>query len=143
MKRQQKGVKFHLMHGTGQVNDMDKLIETWLYAQHLDIESDEYADMSWAVDALFDLAHDNPDELLTSILAILKVDSSPKTLGAIGAGALEDLLVHHGCDYIDKIVELSKSDPNFKASLSFTYIDKNDVSPDVYEKFQGLMETGP
>ena len=115
---------------------MSELIKTWLSAQCIDPESNEYADVSWAVDELFDLAHDDPDKLLANVIEILKIDSSPEILGAIGAGVLEDLLVYHGKDYIDTIIKLSKSDANFKASLHFTYIDKGDVPTDVYEKFQ-------
>lgn len=119
---------------------MNELIKTWLSAQHIDVESNEYGDVSWAVDELFDLAHDDPDKLLCIIVEILKIDATPKILGAIGAGVLEDLLVYHGNDYIDKIVELSKSDINFKACLRFTYIDKDDVAGDVYEKFHELKK---
>lgn len=128
------------MHGIGQVkvNNMSELIKTWLSAQSIDVESNEYADVSWAVDELYDLAHDDPEKLLTNVVEILKTDSSPRILGAIGAGVLEDLLVYHGNDCIDTIVKLSKSDKNFKASLHFTYIDKDDVSADVYEKFHGI-----
>ena len=115
---------------------MNELIKAWLSAQSVDVESNEYADLSWAVDELFGLAHDDPDRLLTVIEEILKIDSSPKILGAIGAGALEDLIVHHGNDCIDKIVYLAKSNMAFKASVRFTYIDRDDVAADVYEKLQ-------
>jgi hypothetical protein len=115
---------------------MSKLIEAWLAAQHFDVESSDYDDVSWAVDELFDLAHDDPDKLLSTIVDILEVDSSQRTLGAIGAGALEDLLVHNGDRCIDRIVDLSKSNANFKACLSFTFVDRDDVSKDAYEKLQ-------
>lgn len=138
MKQQQKGVKYLGMHGIGQASDMSdnvsELVKTWLSAQHVDVESDEYADVSWAVDELFDLAHDDPERLLAIIVEILSIDPSAKVIGAIGAGVLEELLVYHGSEYIDKLVQLSNSDVNFKACLEFSYIDKDDVSVDVYEK---------
>lgn len=128
------------MLGIGRVNNMSTLIDTWFLAQNIDINSDEYDGVSWAVDELFNMAHDEPDKLLLIIQEILNIDSSKKTLGAIGAGALEDLLVHHGDDYIDKIIEISDFDANFKAAFQFTYIDKDDVSDGVYKKVLKLKE---
>lgn len=116
------------------------LIDAWFSAQNIDVNSDEYDEVSWAVDELFNMAHDEPDKLLIIIQDILHIDSSKKTLGAIGAGALEDLLVHHGDDYIDKIIEISNFNANFKAAFQFTYIDKDDVSEDVYKKVLKLKE---
>lgn len=117
---------------------MNKLITTWLQAQNVNIQSQEYDEVGWAVDELFNLAYEKPEELLSVITNILEIDSSQRVLGAIGAGALEDLIVHHGDRCIDKVVELSLLNKKFKAAINFTYIDKNDVSSDVYEKFQKL-----
>lgn len=138
MKPQEKCVKFRLMLGFGRVNSMNKLITTWLQAQNVNIQSQEYDEVGWAVDELFNLAYEKPEELLSVITNILEIDSSQRVLGAIGAGALEDLIVHHGDRCIDKVVELSLLNKKFKAAINFTYIDKNDVSSDVYEKFQKL-----
>jgi hypothetical protein len=118
---------------------MNDLIATWLRAQSIEIESSEYAEVGWAVNKLFDMAHDDPDALLTIVVNILEVDSSPKVLGAIGAGVLEDLLVHHGDEYINTMVELAERNKNFKACLRFTYLDKDDVSTLVYQKYQELF----
>lgn len=118
---------------------MKKLIETWVFAQNVDVESADYESVSWAIDEMYDLAIEDPDKLLSVITEILKVDSSQRVLGAIGAGVLEDLLVHNGDGYIDKLVDLSESNADFKKCLSFTFIDENDVSKNVYEKFCNIQ----
>lgn len=59
---------------------MNKLVETWIYAQSLDVDGVEYARASWAVDELFALAHDDPDKLLSIVIEILKADASRKTI---------------------------------------------------------------
>lgn len=117
---------------------MNKLINTWLIAQDVDVQSDEYDAVSWAVDELFVLAHDDPNRLVSIIEEILKTSSSEKILGVLGAGVLEDLLVHNGDNVIDKIAALSKSNGSFNKALQFTYIDRNDVSNEVYEIIQKL-----
>ena len=114
---------------------MIDLISTWLRAQYLPIESSEYGAASWAVNKLFDLAHDAPDELLPIIVEILKIDSSKTVVGAIGAGVLEELLVHHGDEYIDTLIELCKSNKNLSASSRYIHLDVNDVSSAVFKRY--------
>lgn len=119
------------------------LIDTWISAQDYDVESSEYDGLSWAIDELFELAHNDPQRLLSIVIEILKVDSSEKTTGALGAGALEDMLVHHGDDCIDRVIELSNSNEKLRACFYFTFLDKDDVSATVYEKFQSLRTKSP
>jgi hypothetical protein len=118
---------------------MKILINTWLKAQYVNMESNEYDELSWAVDQLFDLAHNDPSTSLEIVLQILKIDSSKTVCGALGAGVLEELLVHHGEEYIDTLVELSKTNKQVNASLRFTHLDKDDVSPQVFLKYQELF----
>lgn len=117
---------------------MKNLVNTWLSAQYLDMESQEYDNVSWAVDQLFDMAHDEPAKLLKIIIEILKIEASQKIQGALGAGVLEDMLVNHGDKFIDEISKLSETTPDFKKCLMFTYVDENDVSVDVYKTIQKI-----
>jgi len=112
-----------------------RLIETWLKSQYTDPESAEFEELSWASNKLIDMALDDPEALWTIIPDILKYDSTDRITGALGAGLLEDLVVHHGKKFIDRIVSLSEVNPAFKKSMTFTFIDENDVSPADYEKF--------
>lgn len=110
---------------------MKRFVDAWLAAQGTDVESAEYARFSWAVDELFDLAHDNPGELLVRIEAILSVDDSESTVGALGAGVVEDLLVHHAEAVISRIENLCRSSESFRRCLSHTFVDEIDVSPEI------------
>lgn len=76
------------------------LVDSWLHAQGFSVESDEYDDVCWAIDELYDLAREKPKELIETVLKILSVDSSKKIAGALGAGVLEELLVYHGDSFI-------------------------------------------
>lgn len=118
------------------MSEFNNLIKLWLVAQKFDVESNEYGKVSWAIDELFSLAYSDPKQLLNIVIEILQVDSSPKTIGALGAGPLEELLVNHADDYIDYIIDLAKGNKKFKESCSFIYLDKNDVSETSYDRFQ-------
>jgi hypothetical protein len=123
------------MLGTGQPNNMNDLIATWLRAQYLPIESSDYAEVSWAVNELFDLAHDAPDKLLPLVIEILKIDASKTVIGAIGAGVLEELLIFHGDEYVDELAELCESNKNLGECSKFIHLDMNDVSPTVFKRY--------
>jgi hypothetical protein len=131
-------VTFLQMHGIGPPDKMNNLIKNWITAQYIDVNSNEYDDVCWAVDELFNLAHDNPGQLLTIIEDILKMDTSPKVLGALGAGVLEDMLVYHGDSYIDKLIACAANCAAFKTALQFTFLDQNEVSKDVFNKLQQI-----
>jgi hypothetical protein len=127
------------MHGTGQQNNMNDLfIAAWLRAQYLPIEGNEYAEVSWAVNELFDLAHDAPDKLLPLVIEILKVDASKTVIGALGAGVLEELLIFHGDEYVDKLAELCESNKNLEECSKLIHLDMNDVSPAVFKRYLDL-----
>jgi hypothetical protein len=117
---------------------MNELVETWLGAQTIDIESEKYENVAWAVDQLFDMAHDDPELMLQTVAKILAADASPKVLGALGAGVVEEALVNHGESVIGSFGLLAKSNPDFKKCLQYTYIDSEDVSPNVYQKFVAI-----
>jgi hypothetical protein len=129
------------MHGTGRQNSMENLIKTWLCAQKFDAESIEYEEVSWAVDELFYLAHDDHQKLLNIIVEILKIDSSSQVLNTLGAGVLEDVLVHNGDKCIDEIQMLAEGNVHFKTALSNAYLDKDDVSPNVFRILQKIKSS--
>lgn len=141
MRLQQKVAKFHLMHGIGRLNNMNDLINTWLNAQKFDVESVEYDNLCWAVDELFNLAHDDYHQLLNIVVEILKIDSSPKILKNLGAGVLEDVLIYNGDKCIDEIQKLTACNVSFKTALSNAYLDKDDVSPNVFRILQQIKNS--
>lgn len=117
---------------------MNKLIDAWVLAQKFDVESREYDDLSWAVDELFELAYSEPGKLIHIVTEILKIDSSEKVVGALGAGVLEEVIVHHGEKCMDDLVVLAGTNERLMSCFRFTFLDEDDVSPRVYEEFQKL-----
>lgn len=124
----------------GLEGEMKDLVKTWIAAQDVNVDSDDYARVSWAVDDLFDMAIYEPGKLLDTVVKILALDSSQKVTGALGAGVLEETLVHHGDAVIDQVVRLSENIPEFKGCIKYTFIEPADVSPEVYEKYSSLKQ---
>lgn len=119
-------------------HDINDLVNTWVLAQNIDVHSDQYDEISWAIDELFVMAHDEPEQLLLIIQKILEINVSKKVLGAIGAGVMEDLLVHNGDRIINDIVLLSNANKYFNRILKFTFIESSEVSEDVFTKLENL-----
>ena len=113
-------------------------INAWLAARDLDKDGDAYMKVAWAVDEFYDLAADHPEMFLNATLEILEADASARTLGAIGAGALEEFLVQHGDKYIEQVEQTALRSPIFRGCLMFTFLDEEDVPPIVLEKIQAL-----
>lgn len=112
-----------------------ELIGAWILAQKFGTESIEYEQVSWAAEMLIEMVHVDPEKLWHLLPKIIEADESDKTLGAIGAGLLEDLMVHHGEDFIDRVSSLAESNSKFKQAMQYTFLDREDVSSEVFEKF--------
>ncbi|HEX9810574.1 MAG TPA: hypothetical protein VGA88_00590 [Burkholderiales bacterium] len=118
-----------------------RLAKTWIYAQQLGVGTLGYDRHSWAVDELVDLAFHQPDTLWELILRILEIDRSDKTIAAIGAGPLEDLMVQHGEAFIGKVERLAAISPVFKAAMQNVWIEAGDTP--VFNKFFAIAGVAP
>ena len=123
------------------MENLDDLIKSWVKAQSLDPRLDAYKRFGWAVDELIDMAYQNPEKLWILIPNIINYDSSKKTLGAIGAGLIEDLLIYHGREFINKVIELASTNPAFKKALQYTFLDSTDAPSDIISKLETLKES--
>jgi hypothetical protein len=90
--------------------------DAYIQAQELDNIETDHA-LWWAVQKFFDLDHENPEACWQAILTVLAREPSQKVLGVLSAGPLEDLLHHHGPQFIDRIEVEARDDPAFKELL--------------------------
>ena len=114
----------------------DNLIKGWIEAQAVDVESDQYDDVSWAIDDLYDLVYDDPEELLKTVQLILGQNSSEKVIGALGAGVIEELIVNSDELVIEKLLDIVSSNDNLKRCFKYVYVDQKDVTPKIYDLIQ-------
>src|SRR4030081_1202378 len=97
-------------------------------AEELDRESfrrDWHTDWSadpplygWATKTLIVLTDDSPELAWSLILGLFEVAADVEALSCIAAGPLEDLLCHHGVDFIDRVEVLAAVDDRFRRCLS-------------------------
>jgi hypothetical protein len=90
----------------------DYLMKCWLDSRSTDPHVKEQNE--WAFTEPADEARDNPDKAWEYILfAAHDPRFSDEHLGVLAAGALEDLLSHHGPAYIERVEHQARTDPRF------------------------------
>lgn len=103
-----------------------KLIDAWIALQYSDPNDWGDDPNVWAFKQLMELAHDSSRLCWEVILGIIARDSSDHILSNVGAGPLEDLLVHHGDELIAEVEQLADRDPVFRRALFGVW--QNDMS---------------
>lgn len=97
--------------------ERDHLASAWIACMKASPGSSAHDKNAWAVSQLIDLMLDEPDAAWSTILAILKADSSGWMLEMLSAGPLEDLLAKHGSAFIDRIEQQAWKDSKFRLLL--------------------------
>ena len=122
------------------VNELDreKLIRAWIALQEVEEESAFYERNLWAAEKLWEFSQDNPELCWELILEILHREPSDKVLGSLAAGPLEDLLVTHGSEFIEKVERQASQDKRFRGLLSGVW--KNEMSDDVWDRVQAVAQ---
>lgn len=116
--------------------DSQKIAEAWL-AMHLSKEnSPVYLENFWGYEALSDLCDQSPDVCIEVIGRILALNDEDFIVSNLAAGPLEDLLVKHGDDVVEKIVSLAKSHSIWKKLLGGVW--QNDINDQVWLKIKSV-----
>lgn len=93
------------------------------------------AEKLWiAMDDIFDIAVNNPENLWELIIDIIRMDPPNTVQEILAAGLLEDYLVKCGSNNIDKIKEQSESDKMFSHLLGGVW--KNKMSDELWNTVQ-------
>lgn len=110
--------------------------ETWIRLHLLPQESDEKDALFWAWEELDGRVRRNPEDAWRVIELIRRLDGSDTMLSNLGAGPLEDLLVHHGPAVIDRIETAARQDPQFRRLLGIVW--RNAIREDVWTRVQAV-----
>ncbi|MGQ0836764.1 MAG: DUF6869 domain-containing protein [Gammaproteobacteria bacterium] len=113
-----------------------EMIEAWIAMVHAKKGSPEHERLSWAQGAFWDLCRENIEEAWNAILAIVAAKPDARVFGNLAAGPLEDLLVNHGPQIIERIEQQARLDPSFAALLGGVW--KNDIRDDVWTRVEQL-----
>jgi hypothetical protein len=119
--------------------EKDTLAAAWIALHHSAARSQAHNDNFWAFTTLSDLCESAPEQGWEFIEAIRRADGSDVILANLAAGPLEDLLVRHGPQFIERVEMLAASDPQFRKMLGALW--KNSIRDDVWSRIQRV--SGP
>lgn len=107
---------------------MEELVDTWIVAtERSRLEPGRAAD-NWAIQEVLDMhLRDDHEEIWKIILSITSATDSEWVLDCLGAGPLEDLLIKHAPEYIERISIEAGASPKFKRALASVWLDENDT----------------
>ena len=116
---------------------MDELsLNAWSSAylkllQH-DIRSPEYNDLDWAYEEVVRRTEEDPESVWQFLDHLSQQQLSDVEMARIAAGPLEDLLVEHGSNFIDRVETLAKSRPRFAQLLGGVW--KSDIPDAIWQR---------
>ena len=105
----------------------EELVRGWI--EHFRSGSEE---LSPAYIEMEDAVQDDPERAWQLILAILRQDQSDSVISCLAGGPLEDLLVYHGAELIDRVEKLAQIDQDF--SRLFGGVWRNDIPDEVWRR---------
>jgi hypothetical protein len=115
--------------------DLKEIVDAWIAATEAEEGSPEYEANWWAISQVIDWSLDREGEQLWQfITAAYKRDRSPRIVGALAAGPLEDLLAKQGPGFIDRVEELARKDPDFNYLLGGVW--RNAMTDDIWQRVQ-------
>ena len=118
------------------MNEQDDIAHAWIRLYHLPEESEERKRDFWAFVCLSELCRKDPEAAWRVIEDILQRDTSDAILSNLGAGPLEDLLVAHGGQFIDRIEQRAEKDTTFRKLIGVVW--KNAMSEDVWKRLKAI-----
>jgi hypothetical protein len=72
----------------------------------------------WAAEAVNTLVRELPEQAWLMILRLVELSPDDRTLASVAAGALEDLLGSHPCEFIGRVEHQSRTDAKLRRCLS-------------------------
>lgn len=113
---------------------LHELVRQWIALQKVDVGSEEHADLAWAANQIAVLTWKEPDTAWEAILGILARDHSERVMENLAGGPLEDLLVKHGPDVIERVEAEAQRNPRFAGILGGVW--KNAMDDAVWDRLQ-------
>jgi hypothetical protein len=92
----------------------------------------------WAIDKIFDITYENPEDLWDLILEILHRDPPTEVIEVLAAGPLEDYLAKCGEKVIEKVEAQAAKDKKFKSLLGGVW--QNAMSDEVWSRVKACWD---
>ncbi|MGB6372257.1 MAG: DUF6869 domain-containing protein [Methylocella sp.] len=108
----------------------------WIKLHYLPNNERERSHLFSAYEKLHELVRNDPETAWHFLQKMWKLDTTDQMLANIAAGPLEDLLRYHGERLIDRIEEMTQSDPVFKKMLGAVW--RNTIPDDVWNRVKAV-----
>jgi hypothetical protein len=114
---------------------LNEIINAWIIAEEAERGSPEHESNWWAIEQVMDWTYERQGEdLWQFITTAYKRGLSDKAFGALAAGPLEDLLAQQGPEFIERIEELARKDPEFNELLGGVW--QNTMDDEIWRRVQ-------
>jgi hypothetical protein len=119
--------------------ELNDLAAAWINHTHCYKGDQGQIPHDWAPDLLNELMYDGyPEEVWRAILAIHRLDHSPKIQQILSAGLIEELLAKFGDCFIARVEREAKLDPAFAQTLGGVW--KNAMSNENWRRLQAVWD---
>lgn len=115
---------------------LEYLAECW--ARGWSSDPAEKKQYDWACMEPVDDAREDPERAWSFILLALKTPRCEQHLGVLAAGPLEDLLSHHGAEFIGRVEVEAKADPKFAHVLGGVW--QSQMTDEVWRRVQAVWD---
>ena len=113
----------------------EDLIKGWIDRYVTEIANDGH----WPGSLLDEIVTDYPEEGWIIIIELMdRTQQGSKSDGVLAAGALEDLLVRHGAQFIERIEEKALQSERFRYLLSGVW--RNSIPDDIWSRVHTAVQ---
>ena len=120
-------------------DQVDSIARAWIAMHSAPEDSAEYRANFWAFERIDELREDDPEACWLVIDTVRRMDSSDSILSNLAAGPLEDLLVFHGAQFIERIEKIASNDPQLRKLLAAIW--QNEIDDHVWERVKKVAGT--
>ena len=117
--------------------DLNQIVSAWIAATDAECGSPEHESSWWAIEQVMDWSLEREGEhLWRFITAAYRRNLSDNALSVLAAGPLEDLLAKQGPDFIERVEELARRDPQFNYLLGGVW--RNTMTDETWQRVQAV-----
>jgi len=120
--------------------ELERLVGAWIAHEIAPEGSPESEANWWAHTRVLEwsIVDAKPELLWQFVAAAYKREMPDTAFAVLAAGPMEDLLAHHGPDYIDRVEELARKDPKFNRLLGGVW--KNSMTDEIWHRVQAIRK---
>lgn len=117
--------------------ELDTLVRAWVELHHTPDICPDYEGNVWVLESISNITIQDPELLWRFIKKILLCDVNEYILANLAAGPLEDLMVYHGDDFIERVEKLANTDKIFRRTLGGVW--KSSIPEHIWNRIRAVF----